>query len=1602
MGDITRKAMGLVDFTLNNKQGNKSSRRSVFQVFSPKMNPKNTLNQNQKEIFNATNNINSILSKNLKSLFQENKNDISQDIPLYQNVDCLIKKNNNSNRLMFNKIVNKNNLKRKQTDGTFIHNMSEDIFKNTDIRRFLKANSISRTSIKKMDELRKQLDSSSPLSKFNKKPISKFSSYKKRLSKLFNEQIINKTKKGFKKRNSTYDEDLILAINNSDPQKIIKENQNNSQGNKSSFFRQNFNFNNGKKSNNTNISNNNEIKDLDTNNTNNNIKIYPNTNRKRFSLKMDKADYTSYRNIIPKRVHRHSISSGSSMDSMRMPTLKQIGTNLTQTFIADKLKSIQKELDDYDNNEISEILNNLPKCKTDKKKCHKLTRLSLNQQIDINNSEIEKSDIKNKETIIDKNEIKDELEDDRFQKKYRKLFLNKNLYDSLDDEEIQDEEKIYILYISPHSATVYILDTLILLSSLVILYYLPIFLSFNLSSNTIYFNIFSSLVFYLIDFMYIIDLITGFFRAYYNFEEVLIKKKRDLCLNYIGGWFIFDLIEAIPFFTLLDNNKQKSRINFLSSNKSVLNMFDLGLNNKYFALTFLKLLKIFKIFSDNRAFIKFHKFLDKSQFFYEWKGIFSSILIIFSSLHFSTCFFIFLGKNEFPGWIVKNNLQDSSFGDIYIAALYYQMTTLTTVGYGDISATNNYEIIYGIFMLIVGTCAYSWILTYISNYIKKNNEKYIDFEKNMNVLNEIKLEYPNLGKDLYDRIIRYLNYNKSEHKFNLKFILESLPSSLQNNLIIEIYKPIIQNFQFFKSFENSDFFVKIVTSLKPILSMKDDILIQEGDIIEDIIFIKTGVLTLQVIIDLNDPIKSVESHLETTRMDYFQDISNNQFSNIINLNTLNMNGSNNTSEFDKPAYNVNYTKRKEIKIIDLRKNEHFGDILMILNEKSPLTVKVKSKKAELFFLEKTEATEISNRYSNIWKRIVNRSLHNMKQIKRLIRKKVLLFIESYNIGIDKKLKEKYSKKDIIMNTIVQDLNQKVNTSFETIKEEDESVSVNSQSNNTEKNLEQSTKEQTLSLNAGDNFENKITNLNSKYTTSKIIKDSNISQNYSKNDKKIDTKFHKINSFDKDNKQIYEKSDNKFVVKKPKKNLSFSGVNNVEINNNINKVNEMITIIDKEVKKSNKKNQINNFNINIYTPKLNFPLNSENQNSKRYNKEEKDDINSSNYLGKVNSEISYSNDLSIDLKHNPVLMDNSDENSNIVFSNVLCKDNKQNKNINNNDSRNINIHKLFNEKKIEKIIKKNNKNEKADIKTNDKLSNKSNESEYNHKIYLESKYHSDSDIKDIKHNKFMYLDTSLSTSFTINSSYENINEISNYKYDSSPDLREKTKSFILSQINNINTVKLKKTISSKIHSLKYSQTKDHPKKLSHKKTFRKKSYIIGSKKKMNEIINLAEAAKKSFILEPDNNIKPHLKLTKSINKPEVFSFKHEEEHNTKDLRFSSVIHYKRKKSLKGNKHIKKVITAKEKENNYYSKINRMRSKKNVNYSNFEEKSEKENSKLNFNDVIAKNIEKNQQNLNNPEEYFEGFFNNIILKQKKTNNLLDDTVKKKKTIKKHGSD
>ena len=88
-----------------------------------------------------------------------------------------------------------------------------------------------------------------------------------------------------------------------------------------------------------------------------------------------------------------------------------------------------------------------------------------------------------------------------------------------------------------------------------------------------------------------------------------------------------------------------------------------------------------------------------------------------------------------------------------------------------------------------------------------------------------------------------------------------------------------------------------------------------------------------------------------------------------------------------------------INIVNIRKNEHFGNALMFLNEKCPLNGKIKSHKAELLTLRKMEAIEIYSIYPNIWKKIIKKSLLTMEQIYEKIQKVIITISSRYNIKI---------------------------------------------------------------------------------------------------------------------------------------------------------------------------------------------------------------------------------------------------------------------------------------------------------------------------------------------------------------------------------------------------------------------------------------------------------------------------------------------------------------------------------------------------------------------------------------------------------------------------
>ena len=511
-----------------------------------------------------------------------------------------------------------------------------------------------------------------------------------------------------------------------------------------------------------------------------------------------------------------------------------------------------------------------------------------------------------------------------------------------------------------------------------------------------FFN-FHNIIELFVDVIYFCDFILPFFVAFYNFDEVLNIELNVIAKKYLKEWFILDLIQAIPFKTFLSLfDKKCKNIDFQTH--------PFYNNNMVYLLISLRLLKIIKVVRNNKFVEKIINRLNETNLYNNYLKIYKNFCIFLICIHIVSNIFIFIGKNDYPNWIINNKYEKFSYLKLYMISIYFTIETLTTVGYGDLTFTTPREKLFGLFMEIVGIFAYSWAISHISNYFKIINEKTEDYEKNLKILNNIKNTNPKLPNELYDRIFRFLKYKHESIKLDNKIIFDSLPNGLSNLLVYEMYKPIIKNFIFFKHFDNIDFIVKVVLNLIPTIAIKNDVLIKEGELVEDIIFVKKGKLSLElplilyskshkntlfkntIILTRNKSIKENNTIIQNNLpIDYFE-----LFSKTKNKKNINEEVSNKQEE------NIQIYK-----ILDIRKNEHFGDILMFLNLRSPLSLRTKTKKAELFYLNKTAAVEISMSFPSIWKKINKRSLFNYEQIRRLVNKIIKIFNVTYGISYNK-------------------------------------------------------------------------------------------------------------------------------------------------------------------------------------------------------------------------------------------------------------------------------------------------------------------------------------------------------------------------------------------------------------------------------------------------------------------------------------------------------------------------------------------------------------------------------------------------------------------------
>jgi hypothetical protein len=90
-------------------------------------------------------------------------------------------------------------------------------------------------------------------------------------------------------------------------------------------------------------------------------------------------------------------------------------------------------------------------------------------------------------------------------------------------------------------------------------------------------------------------------------------------------------------------------------------------------------------------------------------------------------------------------------GELYLTSLYYTVTTMTTVGYGDINGGSAIERGVSIMIMMVGVIAFSFATGSLTSILSNYDQANAKLQEKISILNRVYKDY-SLPLELYERL----------------------------------------------------------------------------------------------------------------------------------------------------------------------------------------------------------------------------------------------------------------------------------------------------------------------------------------------------------------------------------------------------------------------------------------------------------------------------------------------------------------------------------------------------------------------------------------------------------------------------------------------------------------------------------------------------------------------------------------------------------------------------------------------------------------------------------------------------------------------------------
>lgn len=194
-------------------------------------------------------------------------------------------------------------------------------------------------------------------------------------------------------------------------------------------------------------------------------------------------------------------------------------------------------------------------------------------------------------------------------------------------------------------------------------------------------------------------------------------------------------------------------------------------------------------------------------------------------------------------WVVLNGIELSDFSTIYIRSLYWTVTTMTTIGYGDITPHLNYEYVFTIIIMITGASFYALIIGNIASLISTLDVQKATYWSKIDSV-KLYMRYRGVPAEISERVRNYYEYRWIHHRgLEEDKIFNDLPDPLRLEVMLQLTKGLLEKVPLFK-YSSESLKKVLILALKAKTFDPNSTIVGAGEMSKEIFFISKGVAVI--------------------------------------------------------------------------------------------------------------------------------------------------------------------------------------------------------------------------------------------------------------------------------------------------------------------------------------------------------------------------------------------------------------------------------------------------------------------------------------------------------------------------------------------------------------------------------------------------------------------------------------------------------------------------------------------------------------------------------------------------------------------------------------